>query len=325
MNFYDFFGFFAVILLLIFIVGLLSPFEALGWWAGWYGDDEPQQDLPAPSDKNPGALHFVVYLSGINSASGERFGEREINFLALLQNQLKGSHTALVDDIFPYTVTERPLTGQRVFAWFWRWALRMQIDGRAAGAIINLRNIWQVAVSADHRYGPIYNQGTARMLHNALLRHGYKPGSGVPVTLLGYSGGGQVAVGAAPHLKVMLDSSISVISLGGVLSADPGLLTLEHVFHVQGNRDIVQRLGVVYFPGRWPFIPSPWNKAKEQGILEVITLAQIDHTGPGSYLDDDHKLADGHTRAEHTVHTLSAIILREEAHLKQLYEPAISL
>jgi len=84
-------------------------------------------------------------------------------------------------------------------------------------------------------------------------------------------------------------------------------------------------MGVVYFPGRWPLIPSPWNAAKEKGILNIIRLKQIDHTGPGSYLDDDGKLADGHTRAEHTVQALSALILNEESYLQDLYEPAASV
>ncbi len=32
---------------------------------------------------------------------------------------------------------------------------------------------------------------------NSLLKNGYRPGSGVPVTLIGYSGGGQISLGAS--------------------------------------------------------------------------------------------------------------------------------
>jgi hypothetical protein len=211
--------FLGLALVVFLFAGVLSPFEALGWWAGWYGDDEP---VPAVQASPVDADHFVVFLSGINSVSGEAFAEREVAFLRRLKRELADSSAVLVDDIFPYSVTERALTGRRVFAWFWRWALRTKVSGAGlARFLINLRNLWQVAVSADHRYGPVYNQGSARMILNGLQRHGYRLGSGVPVTLVGYSGGGQVAVGAAPHLKMMIHAPISVISLGGVMSADP--------------------------------------------------------------------------------------------------------
>ena len=63
----------ALIVLAFFLAGVLSPFEALGWWAGWYGDDERE---PQPSAEPVRADRFVVFLSGINNASGEAFAER---------------------------------------------------------------------------------------------------------------------------------------------------------------------------------------------------------------------------------------------------------
>ena len=209
----DFMLFVGLALLVFLFAGVLSPFEALGWWAGWYGDDENVSSVQAPPVE---AERFVVFLSGINSVSGETFAEREVAFLEQLNRELADSGAVLVDDIFPYSVTERALTGRRVFSWFWRWALRTKISGAGlARFLINIRNLWQVAVSADSRYGPIYNQGSASMILNGLQRHGYTLESGVPVTLIGYSGGGQVAVGAAPHLKTVVRAPVSVISLGG--------------------------------------------------------------------------------------------------------------
>ena len=252
----EFLLFLALLVLVFLLAGVLSPFEALGWWAGWYGDDEPRTDVSAGPLEPVQAERFVVFLSGINSVSGESLAGREIAFLERLKRELMDSATVLVDDIFPYSVTERALTGRRVFAWFWRWTLRTKISGAgAARFLINIRNFWQVAVSADSRYGPIYNQGSATMILHGLRRNGYTVGSGVPVTLIGYSGGGQVALGAAPHLKRTVQVPISIISLGGVMSADPGVLTLEHLYHLYGARDNVQRLGSVFFPGRWPAIP----------------------------------------------------------------------
>ena len=88
------------------------------------------------------------------------------------------------------------------------------IMGALLAATINIRNILIVSVAADQRYGPIYNQGTAQIIHNSLLCYGYQPG--MPVTLIGYSGGGQMAVGAAPYLRRSLKAPIELISLSGV-------------------------------------------------------------------------------------------------------------
>ena len=135
--------FLSVLVLTFLLAGVLSPFEALGWWAGWYGDEEHQPTLEPPPQSEPvHAARFVVFLSGINSVSGESLAEREIAFLQRLKRELADSDTVLVDDVFPYSVTERPLTGRRVFAWFWRWALRTKISGAgAARFLINLRNL----------------------------------------------------------------------------------------------------------------------------------------------------------------------------------------
>lgn len=307
-------------LIVFLFAGVLSPFEALGWWAGWYGREQDEL-VPQGLEESRAASkadHFVVFLSGINSVSGEAFAEREIAFLARLKGEL--TDAVLVDDIFPYSVTEQPLTGQRVFAKFWRWALRRKLSGPGlTGFLINLRNLWQVAVSADSRYGPIYNQSSATMILGGLKRHGYAVGSGVPITIIGYSGGGQIAVGAAPHLKRIVPAPIVVVSLGGVMSADPGLLTLEHVYHLYGQRDMVQRLGSIFFPGRWPFIPSPWNSAKAKGIVELIPMGPPDHTGPKGYLDEESHLPDGRSYLDATVDTIAGLIHAQEKRPVRVY------
>ena len=312
--------FLGLVFVVFLIAGVLSPFEALGWWAGWYGDDEEPVETGTPAAD---ASRFVVFLSGINSVSGETFAERELAFLGRLKRELADTDAVLIDDIFPYSVSGRPLTGRRVFSWFWRWAHRTKVGGPGvAGFLINIRNLWQVAVSADSRYGPIYNQGSANMILNGLLRHGYAAHSGVPVTLIGYSGGGQVALGAAPHLRISVRAPVSIISLGGVMSADPGLLTLEHLYHLYGERDNVQRLGNVFFPGRWPFIPSPWNRAKKRGLIDLIAMGPTDHTGPGGYLDDASYLPDGRSYLDGTVETITGLIRREARRAVRVYPAA---
>jgi hypothetical protein len=323
--------FFVALAALVFLfAGVLSPFEALGWWAGWYGREPDELEATsadgaaaAPPPETP--RHYVVFLSGINSVSGEAFAEREIAFLARLKRALP--ETVLVDDLFPYSVTAQPLTGSRVFARFWRWALARKLSGPGlAGFLINLRNLWQVAVSADSRYGPMYNQGSAQMILGGLKRHGYHVSTQgrqpAPVLLIGYSGGGQIAVGAAPHLKKIIGAPVTVISLGGVMSADPGLLSLERLYHLYGTRDNVQRLGNIFFPGRWPFIPSPWKSAKARGIIKLIPMGPMDHTGPGGYLDDQRHLADGRSYLEVTTQTIVKLVRADERRLVRIYPVA---
>ena len=106
---------------------------------------------------------------------------------------------------------------------------------------------------------------------NSLLKYGYALESRVPVTLIGYSGGGQVALGAAPFLKRALGAPVSVVSLAGVMRSDPGLAELEHLYHLEGSKDPVPRLGLLVFPGRWPvFVTSHWNRLRRQHRLTVI-------------------------------------------------------
>lgn len=292
----------------LLLAGLLSPFEALGWWAGWYGSEErapePAHDVPASR-----ADRFVVFLSGIHSVSGEAFAEREVRLLERLRGALPDAE---ILEVFPYSVTNRALTGQRIFSRFWRWALagkmsRRQLAG-LAGMLINLRNAWQVAVSADRRYGPMYDQGSADLIAQALLDRGYRPGSGAPVLLIGYSGGGQVALGAATALAERIGTTPTVLSLGGVMSSPRSLHRLERVVHLRGRRDGIARLGAAAFPGRWPWVRwSAWNRAKKEGIVRVVDMGPMDHTGRDGYLDGSRRLPDGRSYLDATVDAVVAV------------------
>lgn len=276
----------------LLVVGVLAPFEALGWWAGWFvaetGVEDPDAipEVADNADDTDDNRHFVVFLSGIHSVSGESYAPREIAFLHALRERMP--HITLVE-LFPYSVTNRALTGQRAFAKVWRWALKNKISGNGlAGFLINFRNLWQVAVSADSRYGPIYNQGSAEMILRGLKANGYTLGSHAPITLIGYSGGGQIALGAAPYLRQVIGQPVQVISLGGVLSSDPGVLEVAKLYHLFGKRDMVQRVGQIMCPGRWPLLPfSPWNQALRHGLIERVPMGNMDHTGVDGYLDGE--------------------------------------
>ena len=296
-----------VALVALLFAGALAPLETLGWWAGWYGRGRDQQ-APARVGGEAAADRdrYLVFLSGIHSVSDETFAAREIALLERLEERLPRVE---IVQVFPYSVTNRALTGQRVFAWFWRWLLARKLDQRTLAGftslLINVRNGWQVAVSADRRYGPLYNHGSAQLILRALIDHGYDPESGRPITLVGYSGGAQIGAGAVPHLKEILSAPVEVISLGGVLSADPGLDAIERLTHLAGRRDRVQRLGSLFFPGRWPMLAhSSWNRARLQGRIHTVDMGPVDHTGKGGYLDSDTSFEDGRSFLDRTVEVI---------------------
>jgi hypothetical protein len=321
----DFWTLLAIAFIALLIGGLLSPLETLGWWAGWFGRGGADLALAeqAPTDGGDEQRHFLVFLTGVHSVSGRTFARREQDLLRELRARLPQS---AVVEVFPYSVTNRALTGQRVFSWFWRWALSMKLSRRTlagiAGMVINMRNLWQVAVSADRRYGPLYNQGSAELIVGALVAAGYRIGGGMPVTLIGYSGGGQVAIGTAEHLKEMLSCSVRVISLGGVMSSDPGLRSVRRLYHLAGRRDTVQRISYLFFPGRWRILPySAWNQALMAGRIHHVDMGPMDHTGAGGYLDSASVLPDGRTHLQATVDAIAEIVEIAEDEAAEVAEP----
>ncbi|MBP7964912.1 MAG: hypothetical protein KBG20_10810 [Caldilineaceae bacterium] len=306
-------------LLLVVLVALLvwaafSPFEALGWWAGWFGDRVyyeplPPEGLVRTTKPNPDA--FVVFMSGVGRVSGQTLSRREQGFLQALAETLP--NTVVIDDIFPYSVNSLPLTGQPFFASLWRWALRRKLSGRRlegfAGMLINARNIFQVTMSADKRYGPIYNQAMAHVIIHGLTRYGYHPEDPRPLFLMGYSGAGQVTMGAATYLKEWLTGPVVLISLGGIFANDPGVLAADHTYHLFGSQDRSHRIGAICSPGRWPiFAYSFWNQAKRLGKVEFVFMGEMGHTGKGGYLDVHSLLPDGTNYLAHTVHVVADLI-----------------
>jgi hypothetical protein len=129
------------------------------------------------------------------------------------------------------------------------------------------------------------------------------------VTLLGWSGGGQIALGTATFLKRMLGAPIRVVSVGGVMSNDPGIDSLEHLYHFYGDKDPVQGLGGKVFAGRWPMFPqSRWNRALSDGRIQMESLGPLAHNGSGNYFDPETLLDDGRSCAEVTVAAVTRVL-----------------
>ncbi len=305
-----------VSLIALLLAGLLSPFEALGWWAGWYGDGiettipckipaqlsalstEPIFSSKTASRVSP--RRYVIYLDGISQSCAD-YPKRVQNFLDTLAASLPAD-MVFIQDIMAYSALNRPLTMQRPFASFWRWVNRIEAGYPQSplDIFINLRNTFQVAVSTDNRYGPVFNRGTAQVILNSLRQRGYQPG--VPITLLGYSGGAQVALGAVTYLKYALDVPIEVISLSGVVSGNNGVGLIDRLYHLTGDRDVLAQIGAMMFPKRWPMMAwSSWNLAKSEGRVNFISLGPVNHNGPTGPIDPIAKLPNGDTHLNQTL------------------------
>jgi hypothetical protein len=316
--------------LLLLAAALLSPLESLRWWAGWTKDAAPSSPFdstefyPPPSS----APTFVVYLSGVAAIDPQQMHRKESAFLDLVAAEI--SPAVLVRDVFPYSVTNNPLTGERPLAWLWRRLNQTSnkhgkslVDWASLG-LVTTRNMLQVLVSADPRYGSPTSFGVAKEITEAVLRCGYRLDSRVPVVLLGYSGGGQIAVGSAPYLKKILQCPVFVIGIGGVYSDDPGILAVDHLYQLAGSRDKVRRIGDLIFPGHWFLFPrSVWNRARADGKITTLDMGPMKHLLRGDYFSRSSKLGDGSSNAEKTAAAITELVAKKIPEQTKSWEPQV--
>jgi hypothetical protein len=250
--------------------------------------------------------------------------EKELLFLDLLRSRLPGA--AFVLDVFPYSPTNRPLTDERWLQRTWKYVLKARkVHAKKRSTLQKLgihvaqfRNVLQVAVSADHRYGPMYSYGVARAIIASLLRTGYPVGSTKPLILMVLSGAGQISVGCTPLLRRALGRPIWIISIGSILTDDPGILEVEHLYHLSGSRDHTQHIGKVIYSGCWPIFPySAWHQAVRRGKLTVIDIGPIKHMGMGDYMSRSAVLPDGQRHVDRTVDAVEVVLQEIRARAQQ--------
>lgn len=294
---------------------LLSPIETLSWWAGWYGHglEEPGEGFSVTQVEGPRegvpteADHFLLYLDGIANVGGHQYEDVQ----ALLQGVADAlPKTVVVADVMPYSVRNLSLVaqGRPLAAWWRRMYARKQQGSSPISFSINLRNLFQVLVAADPRYGRIFGRGEAQVMLEALVRAGYPLGSGIPITIFGYSGGVQIGLAAAPFLRRALSAPLAMISLGGVMASEGGLDWLDLMYHLQGTTDRVPLWGQVLFPGRWRIMAhSHWNKMLRSDRLRFVNMGTMKHNGPGSYLDRN-TLVHGESNLDRTVRVVEGVV-----------------
>lgn len=301
-------------LALLFVAFAVAiPLSVLTWWAGWSRRARPTQPPAGVNHGEPASGPFLVYLSGIGDISGEYQTRYEDELLAAVAGRVPG--LVVITDVFAYSVANLSMTSQRELGWFWAWinAVRLRRGGplKKAGKLINLRNMLHIAVSADRRYGPIYNYGVAEMILQGLVRHGYQVGGGAPVSLLGYSGGGQIALATAGYVQETLRVPVQVISLAGVMNSSRSLDRISALTHLYGTEDRGQRLGGLIFPARWSLFPGThWGVALVGGKIRFRCLGPMRHSGRHSYLDATAHIADGRSFMDVTADEVAGLIQR---------------
>ncbi|KKD04206.1 hypothetical protein [Streptomyces sp. WM6386] len=278
---------------------LLSRHEVLVYGAGLR---TPLTQLPegvpyargADPDRPPDA--YLVYLDGI----GKRRVRDTRDGGQLVQAVLAGApELRVLGQVQPYSPLADPLADRPVWAW-----LRRRI-----GLLLFLHNVMQVFVAADHRYRPLYNRAVGSQIGTQLQLAGYRPGSGVPVVLLSYSGGAQVATGAVEELYAQLRARVVVITLGGFHNGANDLTHAEHVHQLTSAGDRIERVGTWIFPQRWRlFRRSGWNRAVRSGKVTVHRLDPATHLGPHSYISPEGLLPDGRSYLDHTTDIVIALV-----------------
>lgn len=205
----------------------------------------------------------------------------------------------MLGQVQPYSPLADPLADRPVWAW-----LRRHI-----GLLLFLHNVVQTFVAADHRYRPLYNRAVGSQIATQLRLAGYRPDSGVPVVLLSYSGGAQVATGAVAELHTQLGCPLLLITLGGFHNGANDLTHAEHLYQLTSANDQIERVGTWIFPQRWRlFRRSGWNRARRAGKITVHRLDPATHFGPGSYISPTTQLPDGRSHLDRTADTVIAVI-----------------
>jgi hypothetical protein len=278
---------------------LLARYEVLAYGARWRAPaDELPEGVPyargAAPDSPPGA--YLVYLDGIGKrrVRDSRDGGQLVKALIVGAPELR-----VLGQVQPYSPLAAPLADRPVWAW-----LR-----RRVGLLLFLHNVMQTFVAADHRYRPLYNRAVGSQIATQLRLAGYRPDSAVPVVLLSYSGGAQVATGAVGDLYTELRCPLLLITLGGFHNGANDLTRAEHLHQLTSTNDRIEQIATWIFPQRWRLSHgSGWNRAVRAGKITVHRLDPATHFGPRSYISPTARLPDGRSHLDRTAETVIALI-----------------
>lgn len=285
--------------LVLLAEALLARYEVLVYAAGWR---TPTIALPtgmphargADPDRPPDA--YLVYLDGI----GKRRFHDTRDGGRLVKALIDGApEFRVLGQVQPYSPLAVALADRPVWIW-----LRRHIE-----LALFLHNVMQIFVAADRRYRPLYNRAVGSQIATQLRLAGYQRDSGIPVVILSYSGGAQVATGAVDELWSQLRSPLWLITLGGFLNGANDISHAQHLDRLTSAGDRIERVGTWIFPQRWRlFRRSGWNRADREGKITVHRLDPATHVGPRSYISPGARLPDGRSHLDRTADRVIALI-----------------
>lgn len=242
---------------------------------------------------------YLVYLDGIGKRrfTDTRDGGQLVKAILAGAPELR-----VLGQIQPYSPLADPLAGRPVWDW-----LRRHI-----GITLFLHNVMQTFVAADRRYRPLYNRAVGAQIADQLRLAGYDPASGIPIVLLSYSGGAQVATGAVEELFSQLRAPLWLITLGGFHNGANDLTHALHLYQLTSANDRIERMSTRIFAQRWRlWRTSAWNRALAAGKITVHRLDPATHVGPQSYISPTARLADGRSYLDRTTETVIEIVRRD--------------
>ncbi|MGN9781403.1 hypothetical protein ACTMTF_08245 [Nonomuraea sp. ZG12] len=291
---------------------LLARYEVMAYTAGWR---TPTAELPhgmpyargADPDRPPDA--YLVYLDGIGKRRfrDTRDGGQLVKALIAGAPELR-----VLGQVQPYSPLADPLVDRPVWDW-----LRRRI-----GLLLFLHNVMQIFVAADRRYRPLYNRAVGAQIAHQLRLAGYRPDSGIPVVLLSYSGGAQVATGAVEQLHTELRAPLLLITIGGFHNGANDLTYAHHLHQLTSAGDRIERVGIWMFPQRWRlFRRSGWNRADRAGKITVHRLDPATHVGRRSYISPEELLPDGRSHLDRTAGTVIAVIRAQRGAMAARTDP----
>ncbi|WP_017717254.1 hypothetical protein [Kamptonema formosum] len=312
----------------LLISGALSPLGTLVWWLREGAESlglrknrpqlPPAQKIARTAVKSAHKNCYIIFLPGVGDFSADELDPGETFFLNHLQQLHPNCVT--VADVFPYSAANKSLGGDRLMAPLWRFAHHPKAGLEIISVLIQIRNLWRFAISADPRYGPVYNQGIAKAIVSRMNAKAPLPAPSerpLKIILLGTSGGVQVSLGAAPYLKKWLNAEITVVSLGGVFHGTNGFNALQQMYHLRGERDSIQNIGGIVFPTRWLWnMASPYNQARLHGRYKEINIGPQAHDGPKGYLGEEIWRKDGTTYAGLTLEAVNKLPIWDSSRVR---------
>ncbi|APD48013.1 MULTISPECIES: alpha/beta hydrolase [Synechococcaceae] len=276
----------ALLLLLIPTAGIYSLIGQYAFWEGWLTGLPRPADLfrSAPSPPSAAPTRFLVYLDGIHQVERDH-PPRVLRLLEEIERGLDPG-TVLLKGMESYTVLPVKLADDRGSAWLWRRLFALQEEHPLAwirflaAFLVQANNVIKVGISSDRRYGPIANYLLALKIVHSLLPLGFVIGQQQQLVLLGYSGGGEMAMGVADYLHQLSRSPIRILAFCGVFSGNQQLEHVESIEMVVGSRDPVAAFGRLAYPGRLDLLPlSRWNQARRRGQVSQRMLRGMGHNG----------------------------------------------